>query len=131
VVAQAQRRGLLSGDRFTVNGTLLEAWAGLKSVRRKGEPLRSPDDPRNPIVKFHGEKRHYETPRRPPIRTRSWLAGDKREAKLSYVRHVVIDNRHGLVVNTEEPATRTAECTMGIELATALPARATFAADRS
>ena len=57
VVAQARGRRLLSDEHFTVDGTLLEAWAGQKSFRRKDQPPPPPDDPGNPTVNFHGERR--------------------------------------------------------------------------
>jgi transposase len=132
VVEQARRRGLLSGDHFTVDGTLLEAWAGLKSFKRKGEPRRPPDDPGNPTVNFHGEKRSNEThgsTTDPDARLAR--KGDTREAKLSYAGHAVIDNRHGLVVNAvATPATGRAERDAGVELASALPDGATLGADK-
>src|SRR6266446_4352561 len=63
VVAQARALKLLSGEHFTVDGTLIEAWASLKSFRRKGAEAsnRSDDDPGNPSVNFHGERRSNET----------------------------------------------------------------------
>ena len=61
-VAQARTAGLLSDEHFTVDGTLLEAWASLKSFRRKDEgPTPPPDDPGNPTVNFHGESRRNDT----------------------------------------------------------------------
>jgi hypothetical protein len=57
VVALAQQRRLLSGEHFTVDGTLIEAWASVKSFTRKDGPPRPPDDPGNPTVNFHGERR--------------------------------------------------------------------------
>src|ERR687888_342348 len=57
VRAQAEQRGLLSDEHFTVDGTLIDAWASLKSFQRKDAPPRPPDDPRNPTVNFHGERR--------------------------------------------------------------------------
>src|SRR6185295_16334322 len=57
VVAQARERGLLSDEHFTVDGTLVEAWASLKSFKRKDAPPAPPDDPGNPTVNFHGERR--------------------------------------------------------------------------
>jgi hypothetical protein len=65
-LAQAVEReravGLVSDEHFTVDGTLLEAWASLKSFRPKGEkPGAPPDDPGNPMVDFHGERRSNET----------------------------------------------------------------------
>ena len=99
VVDQARRRGLLSGEHFTVDGTLLEAWAGLKSFKRKGERRRPPDDPGNPTVNFHGEKRSNDThASTTDPEARLARKGNAREAKLSYAGHAVIDNRHGLVV---------------------------------
>jgi len=132
VVAQARRRGLLSGEHFTVDGTLLEAWAGLKSSKRKGETPRPPDDRGNPTVNFHGEKRSNDT----HVSTtdpdaRLARKGDTREAKLSYAGHAVIDNRHGLVVNAvATQATGTAERDAAIEMASALPDGATLGADK-
>jgi transposase len=61
VVAQARGRRLLSGEHFTVDGTLLEAWAGLKSFKRKDQHREPPDDPENPTVDFHGERRSNQT----------------------------------------------------------------------
>ena len=62
VVAQARGKGLTSDEHFTVDGTLLEAWASLKSFQPKeGKPMSPPDDPGNPTVNFHGEKRSNET----------------------------------------------------------------------
>ena len=62
VVDQARAAGLLSDEHFTVDGTLLEAWASLKSFRRKDDgPTAPPDDPGNPTVNFHGESRRNDT----------------------------------------------------------------------
>src|SRR6202051_1509824 len=61
VVAQARGRHLLSAEHFTIDGTLLEAWAGLKSFKRKDQPREPPDDPGNPTINFHGERRSNET----------------------------------------------------------------------
>jgi hypothetical protein len=61
VVQQAQDRKLTSDEHFTVDGTLIEAWASLKSFQRKDEKKSPPDDPGNPTVDFHGEKRSNET----------------------------------------------------------------------
>ena len=75
VVAQARERGLLADEHFTVDGTLIEAWASLKSFKSKdASPTAPPDDPGNPTVNFHGERR--STPRTPPrlIRTRGCFA---------------------------------------------------------
>jgi transposase len=133
VVEQARRRGLLSGEHFTVDGTLLEAWAGLKSFKRTGARSRPPDDPGNPTVNFHGEQRRNDThASTTDPDARLARKGDRREAKLSYAGHAVIDNRHGLVVNAvATPATGMAERDAGVELASALPEGATLGADKA
>jgi hypothetical protein len=101
VLAQASRRNLLSTEHFTVDGTLIEAWAGHKSFKRKdrgGE--QPPDDPGNPTVDFHGEQRSNDTHQSttdPQARLARKGAG--KEAKLSYAGHVLMENRHGLAVN--------------------------------
>jgi transposase len=61
VVRQAQEKGLTSDEHFTVDGTLVEAWAGLKSFQRKHQKNPPPEDPGNPTVDFHGETRRNET----------------------------------------------------------------------
>jgi transposase len=101
VIGQARDAGLLSDEHFTVDGTLLEAWAGLKSFRRKDEkPQSPPDDPGNPTVNFHGESRRNDT-HQSTTDPDAMLArkGPGKEAKLSYAGHVLLDNRHGLVAN--------------------------------
>jgi transposase len=101
VLVQARAACLLSDEHFTVDGTLLEAWAGLKSFRRKDEgPVPPPDDPGNPTVNFHGEARKNDT-HQSTTDPDAMLArkGQGKEAKLSYAGHVLLDNRHGLVAN--------------------------------
>src|SRR6266404_5130603 len=112
VVGQARTAGLLSDEHFTVDGTLLEAWASLKSFRRTDEgPTPPPDDPGNPTVNFHGESRRNDT-HQSTTDPDAQLArkGQGKEAKLSYAGHVLLDNRHGLVANVcTTAATGTAE----------------------
>ena len=101
VRAQADQRGLLSDEHFTVDGTLIDAWASLKSFKRKdGPPAAPPDDPGNPTVNFHGERRsnatHASTTDPQALLYRK---GDRREAKLCYQGHVLMENRHGLAVD--------------------------------
>src|SRR5437762_10113107 len=112
VLGQARAAGLLSDEHFTVDGTLLEAWASLKSFRRKDEgPTPPPDDPGNATVNFHGESRRNDT-HQSTTDPDAMLArkGAGREAKLSYAGHVLLDNRHGLVANVcVTAATGTAE----------------------
>jgi transposase len=102
VVEQARAQGLLSNEHFTVDGTLIEAWAGHKSFKRKGDgPQTPPDDPGNPSVDFHGERRTNATHRSTTDpEARLARKGPGKEAKLCYAGHVQMDNRHGLVVNT-------------------------------
>src|ERR1700724_3517710 len=98
VLAQARRRGLLSTEHFTVDGTLIEAWASHKSFKRKdrgGE--RPPADPGNPTIDFHGEQRSnatHQSTTDPEARLARKGAG--KEAKLSYAGHVLMENRNGM-----------------------------------
>ena len=104
VLAQARQRRLLSDEHFTVDGTLIEAWAGQKSFKRKdSKPAQSPPDdhdPGNPSVDFHGERRsndsHQSTTDPQALLARK---GKGKESKLSYAGHVLMENRHGLAVN--------------------------------
>jgi transposase len=112
VVDQARAADLLSDEHFTVDGTLLDSWASLKSFRPKDDdPAAPPDDPGNPTVNFHGEARRNDTHQSttdPDARLARKGAG--KEAKLSYAGHVLLDNRHGLVANVcVTAATGTAE----------------------
>jgi len=113
VLAQARQRNLLSDEHFTVDATLLEASASLKSFRPKEEqaPQTPPDDPGNPTVDFHGERRSNATHQSTTDpEARLYRKGKGREAKLCYMGHVVIENRHGLVVQAQATiATGTAE----------------------
>jgi hypothetical protein len=89
---------LLSDEHFSVDGTLIQAWAGQKSFVRKGTTPPPPDDPGNPTINFHGEKRSNAT--HASITDSDALLFKKakgHEAKLSYLGHVLIENRHGLV----------------------------------
>ena len=112
VLDLARSRGLLSDEHFTVDGTLIEAWAGQKSFQKKGKPSKSKsDDPGNPTVDFHQEHRTNDTHQSTTDpEAQLFRKGRGKEAKLSFMGHVVIDNRHGLVVATHyTKATGTAE----------------------
>jgi transposase len=101
VVTQARSGGLLSGEHFTVDGTLIDAWASQKSFQRKqGDKEDPPDDQRNPTVDFRGEKRSNET-HESTTDPEAKLAkkGRSYPAKLSYAQHALMDNRHGLLVD--------------------------------
>jgi transposase len=104
VLAQASKRGLLSDEHFTVDGTLIEAWAGQKSFKRKDGPAAEnppqDDDPGNPTLNFHGEQRRNDTHQSTTDpQARLMRKGKGKEAKLSYMGHVLMENRHGLAVN--------------------------------
>ena len=110
---QARAAGLLSDEHFTVDGSQLEAWASLKSFRPRDQAPAPPsdDDPGNPTVNFRGEQRRNDT----HVSTTDPDAmlhrkGPGKEAKLAYLGHILLDNRHGLVANVcVTAATGTAE----------------------
>jgi len=121
IVAQARAAGLMSDDHFTVDGTLIEAWASLKSFRKKDEKPGDrppPDDPGNPTVDFHKEKRSnatHESTTDPDAKLAK--KGKGKEAKLSYSQHALMENRNGLLVDLRiAEANGTAERDMALEM---------------
>jgi transposase len=136
VVEQAQEKKLTSDEHFTVDGTLLEAWAGAKSFRRKDETDSAPpDDPGNPTVNFHGETRVNET-HESKTDGDALMArkGSGKEAKLSYSAHLLMENRNGLIVLTELlQANGTAERDAALLMLEQVPGaeRATVGADKA
>ena len=113
VLALAKAQHILSDEHFTVDGTLIEAWAGQKSFKPKAgaTPVPPPDDPGNPSVDFRGERQtnapHVSTTD-PAARLYKKAAGQ--EATLGFLGQVLMENRHGVVGNaTVPPATGTAE----------------------
>jgi transposase len=135
VVSEARRRQLLSSDHFTVDGTLLEAWASLKSYRPRDEQ----DPPggaggRNPDVDFRGQRRRRDTHvSRTDPEAQLYTKGSRQTAKLNYLGHVLTENRNGLVVGvllTEASGTaeRAAALTL---LERCVAGRATLGADRA
>jgi transposase len=136
VLAQARERDLLSDEHFTVDGTLIEAWAGQKSFKRKAAaPSSPPDDPGNPSIDFRGERRtnatHASTT---DPEARLYKKAKGQEAKLAYLGHVLMENRHGLVVDTRvTQATGTAEREAAVAMAEAIPGqqRVTLGADKN
>jgi transposase len=103
VVGEARALDLMSDEHFTVDGTLLEACAGLKSFKSKDGGDEAPvDDPGNATVDFHGEKRSNET-HQSTTDPEALLArkGAGKEAKLSYTGNVLMENRNGLVADVE------------------------------
>jgi transposase len=112
VVDQANKHQLISNEHFTVDGTLLEAAAGLKSFKNKeSKDQTPPDDPGNPTVNFHGEKRanntHQSTTDPEALLSKK---GHGKEAKLNYAGHLLMENRNGLaILASVTQATGTAE----------------------
>lgn len=108
VLAVAEEENLLSSEHFTVDGTLLEACAGLKSLKPRDGSAKPPEDndPGNPTIDFKGEKRCNQTHQSTSDpEARLYRKGKGKEAKLSYMGHVVIENRNGLAVNTRVTTT--------------------------
>lgn len=138
VLAEARQRHLLSPEHFTVDGTLVRAWAGTKSFRRRGgrRPPLQDDDPGNPTIDFHGERRSnttHQSTTDPDARLTKKAAGQ--EAHLAYHGHVLMENRQGLAVGvTITAATGTAEREAVLPLLRQLPrrrGRRTLGADKN
>ena len=124
VLEQARAQQLLSEEHFTVDGTLIEAWAGQKSFQRKNKPPQPPEDGgSNPTVNFHGERRSNQTHQSstdPEAMLYRKSGGS--ESKLSYLGHVLMENRNGLVVDTRlTRATGTAERDAALDMAARIP----------
>jgi transposase len=119
IVEQARDLGLMSDEHFTVDGTLIEAWASLKSFKpREGSNEQPPDDPGNPTVNFHGERRSnatHESTTDPEARLARKGAG--KEAKLCYSGNALMENRNGLLVDFQiVEANGTAERSSALEM---------------
>ena len=128
VLSEARSQQLLSDDHFTVDGTLLEAWASLKSLRPREEE-EEPGPPatggKNRDVDYHGEQRRNQThvsstdPEALLLRK-----GPGKEARLSFMGHVLMENRQGLVVDVVlTQATGKAEREAALLMLERLPAR--------
>ena len=112
ICLKAEAAGLLSGDHFTVDGTLIKTRASLKSFRPKdGEPPVSTGGNRNPEVDFHGEKRCNDTHASvTDPKSRLFKKGKGKEAKLCFMGHILMENRNGLAAGARvTQATGTAE----------------------
>lgn len=121
VVQQAKDRSLLSSEHFTVDGTLIDAWASLKSFQKKDKPDDDtpPDDlSRNPDVDFKGEKRSNQTHEsKTDIEAKLARKGFGKEAKMSFSAHVLMENRNGICVDISvAEANGTAECEEALKL---------------
>jgi transposase len=131
VVALARRRNLLSDEHFTVDGTLIEAWASQKSFRRKdGEPPAEGGG-----REFRGERRSNDThASTSDPEARLYRRSNHGEAKLAYLGHILMENRNGLAVGgCITQATGYAEREAALELVQALPrsGRITLGADKA
>jgi len=103
VIAQARSAGLLSDEHFTVDGTLIEAWAGQKSFRPKDEQDgEGPGGAQGKERDFHGERRKNDTHEsKTDSESRLFRKGRGKEARLCFMGHVITENRNGLVVASE------------------------------
>jgi transposase len=101
LLSQPKVKRLLSSDHFSVDGTLIEAWASIKSFRRKNGEDNDPDGPgRNAERGFHKEKRSNETHQSTTDPdARLYKKADGQPARLCYMGHALMENRHGLVVD--------------------------------
>jgi len=134
VLVMAREAGFLSNEHFTVDGTLIEAWAGHKSFRPKGSTDDPTDDSGNPTVDFRGEKRTNDTHESTSDpEARLYRKSDGTESKLCFAGHVLMDNRHGLAVDGRlTEATSRSEREAGLEMAWDLGRRhATLGADKA
>ncbi|MCH7970063.1 MAG: IS5 family transposase [Chloroflexi bacterium] len=134
VLSEARRKRLLSPDHFTVDGTLLESWASIKSFRPRDGNGPPSGEGRNPDVDFHGESRSNAThASATDPEARLARKGPGKEAKLSFAGHVLMENRNGLVVDLAlTQATGTAEREAALEMLGRLEGgnRATVGADK-
>ena len=125
VITEARRRHLLSEDHFTVDGSLLEAWASLKSFRPKDGGATTGSDGNNPSINFHGEHRTNDT-HQSMTDPEAMLArkGKGKEARLCLAGHVLMENRTGLVVDVVvTQATGTAERDTALDMLERVPGR--------
>src|SRR5229473_2107171 len=137
VLQLARTKELLSDEHFTVDGTLVEGWASLKSFQPKDQAGRDdePDDPGNPTVNFHGQKRSNQTHQSTTdqdVRLYKKSAGS--EARLYYLGHVLMENRNGLAVAAKlSLASGTAERETALELIKQRPpkSRMTLSGDKA
>jgi transposase len=136
VIGLARKRRLLSDEHFSVDGTLIQAWASHKSYRRKDDDSEPPTGGgRNSEANFHGEKRSNATHEsKTDGDARMAKKGPGKEAKLSYMGHTVMENRNGLIVKAAAShATGKAEREVAAELLAALPGtrKRTVGADKN
>jgi transposase len=131
---QAETAALLSNEHFTVDGTLIEAWASMKSFRPKDDQDPPSSGGRNSEVDFKGEKRKNQTHQSTTDPEAQLLKkGKGKEAKLCFMGHALMENRSGLVVDSRlTQATGTAERNAALEMIEDVPGtkQITLGADR-
>lgn len=135
VVMLARKQKLLSDDHFSVDGTLIQAWASQKSFRLKDEKDDEPGQGRNTEQDFRGEKRVNDThASRTDPEARNYKKSKGTEAKMAYLGHTVMENRHGIIVKAQaSQADGYAERETAIDLLGQLPGgrRKTVGADKN
>ena len=133
VRAVADDHRLLSDEHFTVDGTMIEAWAGQKSFQRKDHPGPPPRDPDGGGVNFRGERRSNDThASTTDPEARLYRKTRNGESRLSYLGHVMIENRNGLVVDVRlTQATGYAEREAALAMARGCKAGSTLGADKA
>ena len=135
VVAQARSRDLLSDDHFSVDGTLIDAWASIKSFRPKDGSGEPPGPGRNGERNFHGEKRSNQThASATDPDAKLYRKADGQPSRIAFMGHVLMENRNGLVVGAMlTPANGTAEREAALAMVDGLGARRriTLAGDKA
>jgi len=135
VLDTEQVKGLLSSEHFSVDGTQIQAWASIKSFRRKDGKDDPPSAGRNGERNFHKDKRSNEThASTTDPDARLYKKGQGKEAKLSFIGHLLMENRNGLIVDARlTHATGTAEPVAALEMLGDLPdgGRVTVGADKA
>lgn len=135
IVEEARRRRLLSDEHFSVDGTLLDAWASMKSLRPNGKDDEPPGAGRNPDVDYRGQRRTNEThcsTTDPDARLAR--KGDGQPARLSFAGHVLMEHRSGLAVDVQITRAQGApEWSVALQMLDRLPGsgRRTVAGDRA
>jgi transposase len=133
VLSQPKVQGLLSAEHFTVDGTLIEAWASMKSfVPKQGGDAPPAAGGRNAERDFHGEKRSNAThASATDPEARLFRKGAGKEAKLCFLGEAMTENRHGLIIDTRTaPATGTAECETALDMIADRNGRRTVGGDK-
>jgi transposase len=136
VVTLAESKGLVSKEHFSVDGSVVEAWASLKSFQKKEDKASSDSDKKdsggsNPDVDFRGEKRTNKTHESSTDPESRIYKKGVQSARMSYLGHVMMENRNGIAVDARvTQAHGTAEVDSAVEMASALKVGTTIGADK-